>query len=396
MKPFHKSGKARQPVAKDVLISLARKLAESNSRLEMQWWQARLGENISTLLEEGREDVLNEALDILSTEPSSQDSPAQDMLAEAIEFAIETRSLEIDGQPHIALLVATPILAWSRYAVPSGPLPKRLLNTLKKHLQTDVLASQAKLSLADYLFSPDQLPRTYNDTRRLLIGFCKQAIQGTPLTIDRADLPETNRFLADVRYALGCIIVPSGQAIFSWQENNLPTETVLADWQKNVRPLLEPLFTGCACKLLLPNAYHAACRDADRAVRPYAIEACVAFLHATLGLSAAELSATIAPCYDKEHLEYRVAFAPIGQETPFQGMVWPSLGEDEFSEDAETVTEIEAAIRAHGISDIVFLNQRFPAEFCDDCGAPLYPNREGELVHLEMHESGQAANLTLH
>jgi hypothetical protein len=25
-------------------------------------------------------------------------------------------------------------------------------------------------------------------------------------------------------------------------------------------------------------------------------------------------------------------------------------------------------------------------EFCDDCGAPLFPDREGELVHAEMPE----------
>ena len=28
---------------------------------------------------------------------------------------------------------------------------------------------------------------------------------------------------------------------------------------------------------------------------------------------------------------------------------------------------------------------------CDNCGAPLFPNREGELVHAEMPEQPNAA-----
>jgi hypothetical protein len=35
---------------------------------------------------------------------------------------------------------------------------------------------------------------------------------------------------------------------------------------------------------------------------------------------------------------------------------------------------------------VLLLDQRFPLEFCDDCGAPLYPNPEGEPVHAEMPE----------
>ncbi|SBT09802.1 hypothetical protein PROAA_3470002 [Candidatus Propionivibrio aalborgensis] len=40
--------------------------------------------------------------------------------------------------------------------------------------------------------------------------------------------------------------------------------------------------------------------------------------------------------------------------------------------------------------------QRFPFEFCDDCGAPLYPNTEGETVHAELPEQSNAPSQTLH
>ena len=35
-------------------------------------------------------------------------------------------------------------------------------------------------------------------------------------------------------------------------------------------------------------------------------------------------------------------------------------------------------------------------EFCDDCGAPLYPNAEAELVHAEMPEQAAANSQALH
>jgi len=42
------------------------------------------------------------------------------------------------------------------------------------------------------------------------------------------------------------------------------------------------------------------------------------------------------------------------------------------------------------------LDQQFPYEFCDDCGAPLYPNIEGDTVHAEMPEQNNAPSQTLH
>ena len=37
-----------------------------------------------------------------------------------------------------------------------------------------------------------------------------------------------------------------------------------------------------------------------------------------------------------------------------------------------------------GVHDVVTLRRTLPLEFCDDCGAPLFPNAEGELVHAEL------------
>jgi hypothetical protein len=33
-------------------------------------------------------------------------------------------------------------------------------------------------------------------------------------------------------------------------------------------------------------------------------------------------------------------------------------------------------LRETGVKEVLFLDHHFPMEFCDDCGAPLFPNRE--------------------
>jgi hypothetical protein len=75
-------------------------------------------------------------------------------------------------------------------------------------------------------------------------------------------------------------------------------------------------------------------------------------------------------------------------------VVWPLLGiEDETT---DVAGEIESVLRKTGLKEVTVLDQQFPYEFCDDCGAPLYPNIEGETVHAEMPEQDDSPSQTLH
>ena len=65
-------------------------------------------------------------------------------------------------------------------------------------------------------------------------------------------------------------------------------------------------------------------------------------------------------------------------------MVWPLLGAED--EEADGTSQIEAVLRESGINDVLHLEHHFPLEYCDDCGAPMYPSPEGELIHAEMPE----------
>lgn len=372
------------------LQRLAAGLSESGGRLEDAYWEAQLAEAVDSLLKNGGEDDINIALDRLF-----EGNPrAHDELADMVESRAETHRMEVEGSAWEVMLFAAPVLAWSRFSIAACQLPKSSLEALTVQLGAHVFAGRAKLALADFLFSPDQLPRSFCDTWQLTRELGEAALAGAHLSVDSAHLPETNRFLSDVRYLIGAIAVPRGSALFRWNEKDGGRDEALREWLKQGSPSLEPLLTGCAWQLLLPDAYHAACRNADRASRPYSAKASIAFLQTTLGLMPDSIRAVIGPCYDRRLEEYRVGLGPKDGEAIYHGIVWPLLGGDD--ENADIAGEIESTLRETGVKEVRFLDHHFPMEFCDDCGAPMFPNIDGELVHAEMPEQPAATSQHLH
>ena len=372
------------------LQRLAAGLSESGGKLEDAYWEGRLGEMVDNLLRHGAEDDINTALDRLF----EANPRAHDELADMVESRAETLRIDVQGQPFDILLFAAPVLAWSRFSIPAGSLPKSTLQTLGVHLGAHVFGADARLALADYLFSPDQLPRSFCDTWQLTRELGEAAFAGKPLNIDASSMAETNRFLSDVRYLIGAVALPAGSALFRWNEKDGNKDAALKEWIKQGSPSLEPLLTGCAWQPLLPDAYHAACRNADRLSRPYSLKASVAFLQTTLSLMPADIRAVVGPCYDRRMEEYRIGLGPKGSEQVFHGLVWPLLGNEDEATDA--IAEIEGTLREAGVQEVLFLDHHFPMEFCDDCGAPLFPNADAELVHAEMPEQPQAGSQVLH
>ncbi|MDD2664137.1 MAG: DUF2863 family protein [Dechloromonas sp.] len=372
------------------LQRLSTGISESGGKLEDAYWEARLAETVDGLLKNGAEDDINTALDRLF----EANPRAHDELADMVESRAETVRLEAGGKEFDILLFAAPVLAWSRYSIPACTLPASTLQTLAVQLGAHVFGADARVALADFLFSPDQLPRSFCDTWQLTRDLGKASLAGEHLTVDTDGLPETNRFLSDVRYLVGALAVPRGAALFRWNEKDGGKEGALREWIKQGSPGLEPLLTGCAWQPLLPDAYHAACRNADRASRPYSLKASVAFLQTMLGLMPADIRAVVGPCYDRRMEEYRVGLGPKNSDDTYHGIVWPLLGAEDESTDA--ASEIETVLREAGVKDVIFLDHHFPMEFCDDCGAPMFPNADAELVHAEMPEQPAANSQALH
>jgi len=370
---------------------LATSLSESGGKLEDAFWEKQLTELIDKLLNDGAEDDLNASLDRLFDSHAG----AHDCLADLIESRAESCVLSHQGQDYDIMLFNVPLLAWSRFSIPAGVIPKSTMQTLKAHLGAHIFSANAQMALAEYLYSPDQLPRSFVDTWQLMRDLGGAALCGNTLKLDVSAMPETNQFLSDTRYLIGAIAVPRGMPLFCWNESdNCSRESALKEWVKQGSPCLEPLLTGCAFQPLLADAYHAGCRTADMASRPYSLRASVAFLQTTLGKPAESLRAVIGGFHDKRLEEYRVSFGPRDDDTVYHGVIWPLLGAEDESSDI--TGEIETLLRESGVKEVLVHNQQFPFEFCDDCGAPLYPNIEGDAVHAEMPEQNNAPSQTLH
>lgn len=360
------------------LVWLANGLAQSGSRAEDRYWEQQLSHALDEHLSNSDEDTLNAALDHLySTEPR-----AYDELADFIESRAECAAGSFAD--HDVVLIAAPILAWSRYRIPATSIPAAVLANLRVHLQAHVLAKGARLAVADFLLSPDQLPQGYCATAEFAKVLGAAALDNHDLHIDTDGMPETAQFLSDTRYLLAAVAVPRGDALFRWQEEDGHRDAARDQWRVQGGACIAPLLAGCAIDLVLPESYFAASRSADKDSRPYSVRASVAYLGTALETPAANLRAVIAPFWDRNLEEYRVGFTARGSDQVVHGVVWPLLGAED--EAADCAAQIEAVLRESGINDVVHLDHQFPLEYCDDCGSPLYPSPEGEIVHAEMPE----------
>jgi hypothetical protein len=376
----------------DHLVWLAEGLARSSSRTEDEFWESRLVAEVATLVEAEDESALTAALDRLS----QSGERGFEELADVIEARCESARLS-DGEGEGAgslLFLAIPVLAWSRLRIPAGNLPDALLAALHNDLRAYVLDKGARVVLGDFLFSPDQLPQGYISTVNLARRFFAALEARRPLRLDPADFVETGHFLSDVRYVLAAVAVEPGAPLFRWQADETAREPHIAAWTTAAQATLAGAFPACALEVLAPEAFFAACRESDRQLRPYSLNAGIEFLRATLGIEPGELRAFVGAFHGHRLEEYRIGLCLPEGEQVLHGIVWPLL--DAEDENSEIAADIEQRLRDAGVVQVQVLEQRFPLEFCDDCGAPLYPNEDAEPVHPEMPEQPTSPSAHLH
>jgi uncharacterized protein YuzB (UPF0349 family) len=290
-------------------------------------------------------------------------------------------------------LFAVPMLVWSRFAIPAGPLNRDVLKDVKTQLHTHVFAADAELVMADCLLSPDQLPRGFVETRKLAGQLLRALDKSQDLAMSADQLPPTAPFLSDVRYVVGLARSQPEKPLYRWQEPGASRDSVLKAWQALGTEALRPSLPACALQVLLPNAYFSAAREADRQLRAFSLVAAVDFLSATHNVEPLQLRTVIAPYGDRELEEYRVSFGLLNKTGIVHGIVWPLLD----TEDVEGIPDdIAHRLQALGVKDITVLESRQPMEYCDDCGAPLYPTASGDSVHTDEPEDFVQAPLNLH
>ncbi|HUN94590.1 MAG TPA: DUF2863 family protein [Burkholderiaceae bacterium] len=374
--------RARHGGDAETLAKLARRLSESGTRLEDRIWERRLVELINDRLARGFDGGIDAALEELAR----SDSRAYDDLADLAESCAESASVEIDGKPHDALLIALPLLAWSRYRLPAAALSPSLIENIGVQVGAHLAARGARIAVADTLFSIDQLPESLGEVYDVANRLFAAAAERHALKIDAKSLREPIAMLADTRYLLAALVVPQGTPLFHWQETGVDPDakiSALEAFTTQATSILGPNMTGCRFRVLAPQPFHAALRQADRDLREFSLEAAIAYLKLAYELDPPRLQATTGLFEEKREAgsaEIRIGIGLNGEDDGvIEGVVWPLLGDDE----ERAQEEIEATLRRLGVTQIVAHAQHFPMEYCDDCGAPLFPNASGHAVHSE-------------
>jgi hypothetical protein len=375
------------------LTAEAISLALSGSRIEDLFWETKLLERILKLLKNQNQAVIDAALDhAFKINPT-----AFEYLADAVEAVAESITFDYEGQSWDALLIALPIVVQTKYQIPSGNLTQIMSSEVAALLHRFVVAQDAFLSIVPWLYSIDQLPQSHSKTRQLLEKMSIAAVAQSELKLELENMPETISVLADPRFILATIVVPSGHPIFRWQEEgsgSLERSQSLKDWRENMIALAPDFLPGCEFEMLLPEAYFTNCREADKRVRPLSLKAAVNYLCQTLNVDPIQLACVVGAFGDEIVDEFRISFSLKGQSDLVYGVVWPlydreSVSSDQLSDSTQEGTTLKVicdTLKSMGIQDVFKHAVLFPAEMCDDCGVPLFPDRVGDVVHAELPE----------
>ena len=239
-------------------------LAQSGSRTEARFWEARLAQALGRLLDGGHAGAVLAALDRIN----QMDGTAYGALLEALEHAAEEVRIPASAlrgqaagsepaEPLYGLMVSAPIVAWTRFSIPARVLPAPVAAELSRIWQEEVLAPGVKFQMQSWLYSLDQLPHDFSDMRKLTRRMATATANGSTLRADFRSMPEAPEMLADARFLLGSVVASGDQPIFRWQlpgDEQRSRQDCLDAWNTRIRPLIEPLLPGCGFESLLPDA----------------------------------------------------------------------------------------------------------------------------------------------
>jgi hypothetical protein len=385
------------------LVADAISLAASGSYLEDRFWEERLNTRLMRLLKSQNQNVIDAALD----QTFRINTVAFEVLADIAETLAESLQLEHEGQSWDVVLIAMPIVAHTRYQIPSGPLPTKIVEATAAGLNSAIAATDTRIAIVPWLYSIDQMPHSHCQTRLLTEALASAAISSAEVKLELRDMSETIAVLADPRFIIAAISAPSGTPLFKWQEESPARQergVSLIGWQNAMQEPIASILPGCEFELLLPEAYFTNCRLADKHVRPLSIRAAVNFLESTLGILPAGLSCVVGAFGEEQADEYRIAFSVKGAPDVMYGVIWPlydreSVSSDalnDLSDDESPIKKICDALHDAGVEDVFRHAMLFDPELCDDCGAPLFPDRSGEAVHAEMPEDAPSQQPLFH
>ncbi len=363
----------------DEFVRLAFLAVDSTSRFEDRHIDDALETLCRRHLDRGEDSDIEAALSRLK----ANDSPAYDELLAMAEDCAQTR-LDKKG---CHLLVLIPIMGWSRYQIPFGPMGADYLVEIARLYQKTWAPDASEVTIGNCLLSADSLPEGLTDVRGLLDALTKGRQKNGVASITsflKADPPAD---FADVRYLAVAVSATEPAKLFPPISQDFREHArLMMDFCLGTREILMTPMAGTMTDVQPPAAFFSGWRQTDAAMRVFCIRALVSYV-SCMGYEAKDLIATTAVFTRVGGLEQtmdtdeiRVSISRKSEpSTVVAGVVLPTIPEEAEQNQAfagEVLRDME-------IGRLVALPQTFPMEWCDDCGAPLYANCDGYVKHLE-------------
>ena len=206
------------------MVSASLGLANSGSRSEDRFWEQQLTRLLDRALDASHSASITSALERLN----QTDGEAYGALVEAVEHAAETVVVEStkEGSDNVAtgqslrhgLLLTAPLVAWTRFAIPSGAISPQVAESLSSTWRDLILAPGVVFRMVPWLYSLDQLPREFSDMRKLTRKLTTAAVSDSLPRIDFKNMPESAEMLADTRFLLAVVATEDPlEPLFRWQ-----------------------------------------------------------------------------------------------------------------------------------------------------------------------------------
>lgn len=358
----------------------------STSRFEDRYWETQISALLRKHLAAGQDDVIEAALDTLAR----KDPEAADDLFEHVQATCQSTEFDAPDQSWQALLITSAYAIWTRYQLPQIDLTNDMLTKFVEGLKQTVLAPDVKVVAMPKLLGIDEMPRSFSQTYDWLMKLTNRALGKRAALPTTITLEPNPALLVDTRHLVMVVAVPKGNPVFRWQsEPTVSQQDCALAWSQFISPLLSQLLPGCQFHALLPQPYHSSIELSEQHMRTIAIVSASEWLNSTLNLKAGELRATIAAIGEDGVQEYRVGYHRGRQQDVIYGTIWPLFDDNTVTEGGsiiDTVDEIAATLKECGIKDVKRIPGVLLPEACEDCGAPLFPNPSGELVHVDLPE----------
>lgn len=380
----------------DQIKHLCLSLYASGNRLEDEFWEKKILQIIQKNFSIKKQKILNKTLTVLQKE----NVHAYASLMELIESSTQTFNISFEKNKEESfqtILIAAPILVWTTHQIPSGTITKELTKKIHHAFSSYILSENGKTIFYQHIFASEELPENHSNVFEVTKRLSKALIQNKHTIKTKQKItPESNVYI-DIRYLIGLIAVPANEALFRWQtvnvHGNYYTQTeCLANWQNAIHTILLEYFSDCSFKALLPNAFYAACREANEEIRSHTITHAINYLANTLQIERNNLRAIIGGFGEKNIEEFRISLTKKGDNKYiYHGIIWPIYPHEmlETEEQLDYATEselnnIKKILITAGIKDIRHHPNFFQITFLEENQIPLFPNGFGELRPAEL------------